>query len=120
MGPAANQPLAPSAKPLAHEDAPVAAVASAPGLLEAQPGVDGQVLVHLLVGVEPYLRQAIRHGLPLREGHELAPEALPWCPGATATLPKNIWSSVGLITSTPSTSPPSANTHTSQARMSAA
>src|SRR5215212_9734549 len=81
MGLAVGSPLAPSAKPLAHEDAPVAPVESAPGLLEAQPGVDGQVLVHLLVGVEPYLRKAIRRGLPLREGHELAPEAPPLVPG---------------------------------------
>src|SRR5688572_9894939 len=39
-GLAANQPRPPSAKPLAHEDSPVAPVEPAPGLLEAQLGVD--------------------------------------------------------------------------------
>src|SRR5918997_1278197 len=81
MGPAANQPLAPSAKPLAHEHAPVTSVDPAPGLLEAQPGVDGQVLVHLLVGVETYLRQSFPLSPLLGEGQKLAPEPSPLVPG---------------------------------------
>src|SRR5215208_7470966 len=77
LGPRSSGRRLPLGEPLAHEDSPVAPVEHALRLLEAQLRVDGDVLAHLLVGIEPDLRQPVLPGPRFREGHQLAPEAFP-------------------------------------------
>src|SRR3712207_1459553 len=67
---------APVVHPLAQKDPAVASVVLPVGLLEPEPSVERQVLPHLLVGVQPDLRQVPPRGHVLHERHQPPAESL--------------------------------------------